>query len=196
MKKTKTVIIALREGFYRLRFIFHYLTFYLLKNKYTAKDLESFNKGLFRDAHAHSLAFILAKYPEFRNLFYYRYKEHKILIAFLEAIAKPDKTFYCVMDSLGEYPMFYHTFSTILNAKRIGDNVKVRNNTTVGNKNFDERFRPIIGNNVEIGANCVIIGKIKIGDNVIIGAGSVVVKDVPDNCVVAGNPAKIIKYII
>lgn len=196
MKKTKTVIIALREGFYRLRFIFHYLTFYLLKNKYTAKDLESFNKGLFRDAHAHSLAFILGKYPEFRNLFYYRYKEHKILVAFLEAIAKPDKTFYCVMDSLGQSPMFYHTFSTILNAKQIGDNFIVRNNTTIGNKNLDDENRPIIGNNVEIGTNSIIIGKIKIGDNVIIGAGSVVVKDVPDNCVVAGNPAKIIKYII
>ena len=36
-------------------------------------------------------------------------------------------------------------------------------------------------------------GGVKIGNNVIIGAGSVVVKDVPDNCVVAGNPAKIIK---
>lgn len=40
-----------------------------------------------------------------------------------------------------------------------------------------------------------IIGNVNIGDNVIVGAGSVVVKDVPSNCVVAGNPAKIIKYI-
>lgn len=41
----------------------------------------------------------------------------------------------------------------------------------------------------------VIIGKINIGSNVKIGAGSVVVKDVPDNCVVAGNPARIIKTL-
>ena len=40
-----------------------------------------------------------------------------------------------------------------------------------------------------------IFGNVHIGDNVIVGAGSVVVKDVPDNCVVAGNPAKIIKII-
>lgn len=54
---------------------------------------------------------------------------------------------------------------------------------------------PIIGDNVSLGATVTIIGNVKIGNNVTIGAGSVVVKDVPDNCVVAGNPAKIIRYI-
>jgi serine O-acetyltransferase len=38
------------------------------------------------------------------------------------------------------------------------------------------------------------LGPVKIGNNVTIGAGAVVVKDIPDNCVVAGNPAKIIKF--
>ena len=55
--------------------------------------------------------------------------------------------------------------------------------------------RPIIGDNVTINCHACSIGGVNIGNNVIIGAGSVVVKDVPDNCVVAGNPAKIIKYI-
>lgn len=40
-----------------------------------------------------------------------------------------------------------------------------------------------------------IIGDITIGDNVIVGAGSVVTKDVPSNCIVAGNPAKVIKTL-
>lgn len=47
-----------------------------------------------------------------------------------------------------------------------------------------------------LGANVTIVGKVHIGNNVIVGAGSVVVKDVPDNCIVAGNPAKIIRYIV
>ena len=47
---------------------------------------------------------------------------------------------------------------------------------------------------MNIGPNVCIIGKIKIGNNVDIGAGSVVVKDVPDNVVVAGNPVRIIRY--
>ena len=56
-------------------------------------------------------------------------------------------------------------------------------------------YAPMIGNNVEIGSNSVIIGNIVIGDNVIVGAGSVVIKNVEDNCIVAGNPAKVIRKI-
>jgi serine O-acetyltransferase len=52
---------------------------------------------------------------------------------------------------------------------------------------------PIIGDNVEICAGARILGLVRIGNNVIIGANAVVVKDVPDNCVVAGVPARIIK---
>ena len=87
-----------------------------------------------------------------------------------------------------------HPFSTILNAKSIGNNFSFRNNTTVGNKKDGEGFSgPIIGDNVTLGANVCVIGNIVIGDNVIVGAGSVVVKDVPSNVIVAGNPARIIK---
>ena len=49
-----------------------------------------------------------------------------------------------------------------------------------------------IGDNVFIGANAIILPGVKIGNNVIVGAGSVVTKDISDNLVVAGNPAKII----
>ncbi|MGK7946382.1 MAG: acetyltransferase [Microcystaceae cyanobacterium] len=50
-----------------------------------------------------------------------------------------------------------------------------------------------IGAGAFIGANSTINPKITIGSNSIIGSGAVVVKDVPDNCIVVGNPAKIIK---
>jgi acetyltransferase-like isoleucine patch superfamily enzyme len=46
-----------------------------------------------------------------------------------------------------------------------------------------------------IGSNATIICGITIGENALIGAGSVVTKNVPDNAIVAGNPAKVIKYI-
>lgn len=48
---------------------------------------------------------------------------------------------------------------------------------------------------MKFGVNVTCIGDIHIGDNAVIAAGSVVVKDVPENAIVAGNPAKIIKYI-
>lgn len=52
-----------------------------------------------------------------------------------------------------------------------------------------------IGNNVFIGMNTIILKGVTIGDNVIIGAGSIVNRDVPDNCVVAGNPARVIMSV-
>ena len=89
----------------------------------------------------------------------------------------------------------YHPFATVINAKQIGENFQYRNGLTIGNKNNDNSFRPSIGNNVTVGANVVIIGDISIGNNVVIGAGAIVIKDVPDNVVVAGNPAKVIKHL-
>lgn len=52
-----------------------------------------------------------------------------------------------------------------------------------------------IGNNCWIGANSVICPGVTIGDNTVIGAGSVVTKDIPANCVAAGNPCKVIRPI-
>lgn len=89
----------------------------------------------------------------------------------------------------------FHPFATVINAKTIGENFEFRNGLTIGNKNNDNKLIPSIGNNVIVGANVCIIGNIKLGDNIVIGAGSVVVKDIPSNSVVVGNPAKIIKKI-
>lgn len=49
-----------------------------------------------------------------------------------------------------------------------------------------------IGNNVFIGANSIVLPNVRIGNNVVVGAGSIVSKDIPDNSVYAGNPAKFI----
>jgi maltose O-acetyltransferase len=51
----------------------------------------------------------------------------------------------------------------------------------------------VIGNGVWVGIGATILGGVTIGNRAIIGAGSVVTRDVPDYCVVAGNPAKVIK---
>ena len=50
-----------------------------------------------------------------------------------------------------------------------------------------------VGAFTQIGANATILPKVKIGKNVIVGAGSIVTKDVPDNCLVFGSPARIVK---
>ena len=92
---------------------------------------------------------------------------------------------------IGKSFWFAHPYATILAADSIGDNFRCIHCTTLGNT---DKGRPTIGNNVSLGANVTIIGPVHVGNNVTVAAGAVVVKDVPDNSVVAGVPAKIIKY--
>ncbi len=51
-----------------------------------------------------------------------------------------------------------------------------------------------IGDDVWLGANATIVSNVRVGQGAVIGAGSMVVKDVPDYAIVAGNPAKVIRY--
>lgn len=59
--------------------------------------------------------------------------------------------------------------------------------------NDSEENRPILGDHVAFGPGSKAFGKITIGSNVFVASNAVVVKDVPDNCIVGGVPAKIIK---
>ncbi len=86
----------------------------------------------------------------------------------------------------------------------IGDGTLIGHNVTLATLNHgfipDDRGTlypsPIrIGKNVWLGANVTIVPGITVGDNVIVAAGAVVTKDIPDNMVAAGVPAKIIKNI-
>ena len=89
----------------------------------------------------------------------------------------------------------------------IGDNVMMGPEVTIltSNHKFDRLDIPMrhqgmsiepvtIGNDVWIGMRSIILPGVNIGDKVIIGAGAVVTKDIPNNAIVGGVPAKIIKY--
>ena len=88
-----------------------------------------------------------------------------------------------------------HAWGTVLNCEHIGKGCSFLQNTTFGNKlNKDGVYvRPWLGDNVDVGANVVVIGGVRIGNNVKIGAGSVVTKDIPDNCTVVGVPGRVVQ---
>jgi len=66
---------------------------------------------------------------------------------------------------------------------------------TFADKNYFDEYKYIkIGNDVWIGANVLIVGEIEIGDGAIVASGSIVTKNVPPYAIVAGIPAKIIRY--
>ncbi|MBN1822624.1 MAG: serine acetyltransferase [Prolixibacteraceae bacterium] len=132
----------------------------------------------------------MRNFKPFRNLFYQRAGRGRLLV-FL--CPPDDKLIIDHTTKIGSGLLLYHPYSTIINAKEIGDNCIIRHLTTLGNIDNDNTKRPIIKNNVDIGCNVIILGAVEIGNNCKIGAGSVVTKNVPDNCVVVGNPAYIIK---
>jgi sugar O-acyltransferase (sialic acid O-acetyltransferase NeuD family) len=98
------------------------------------------------------------------------------------------------------------TGTVITNDITIGKGVLINLNCTIGHdsviNNFVEMSPGVhVSGNVTIGAysnigtNATILPKVTIGKNVIVGAGSVVTKDIPDNCLIVGIPAKVVKVL-
>ena len=76
----------------------------------------------------------------------------------------------------------------------IGDNVTLYQGVTLGGTGKDVGKRhPTIGSNVTIGAGAKVLGPFSVGDGSKIGAGAVVLKEVPPNCTVVGNPGRIVR---
>lgn len=86
----------------------------------------------------------------------------------------------------------------------IGKNFNISQGVLIGNSLGKKQGVPVIGDNVCVNANAIIVGNCRIGDNVLIAPGAFVNFDVPDNSIVIGNPGKIItredsptdKYIV
>jgi putative colanic acid biosynthesis acetyltransferase WcaB len=78
----------------------------------------------------------------------------------------------------------------------IGRNVILRHGVTIGIKETQELGcgdAPILGDLVDVGANAIILGAVRIGDRAVIGAGAVVLADVPAGAIAVGNPARVVR---
>ena len=96
--------------------------------------------------------------------------------------------------TLGGGARITHPFGIVVFAKSIGQNAWFHTGCVIGQAHNGRSDIPTIGNNVSFGTGCKVLGDITIGDNVIIGANAVVIRDVPSNSIVAGNPARVIGH--
>lgn len=143
-----------------------------------------------------NLLLLLAIFMEFRNLYYYRIRKGNLLAGILTyfymIFYKELQTLTIRCKKCGPGLFIEHGFCTIISAESVGENCRINQQVTIGYSN-DNINRPKIGNNVRITAGAKIIGGVTIGDNVTVGANAVVIKDVPENCIVVGVPAYIVE---
>jgi serine O-acetyltransferase len=96
--------------------------------------------------------------------------------------------------TLGRRVRIWHHSGIILNARSIGDDVQIRQNTTMGIVSIDRPLDiPTIGNRVDIGCGACILGGITIGDDCKIGANAVVITDIPAGSTAVGIPARVVR---
>ncbi len=87
-----------------------------------------------------------------------------------------------------------HAYGIMIGPSPIGDNCVLHQNVTIGDRVVaGDNDVPRLGNNVWIGPGATITGGITIGDDVTVSAGTVLSKSVPDGCLVAGNPGRVIQ---
>lgn len=136
---------------------------------------------------------IMCKRKLFRNIVVFRIKQKSKLAAITCKFIFPIKTdFELCQGNIGGGLTVYHGHGTVIVCEKAGINLRVYQGVTIGKnpKGENDRIIPVIGDNVTIYTNAVVAGGITIGNNVDIGAGAVVMKNVPDNTIVIGNPCK------
>jgi putative colanic acid biosynthesis acetyltransferase WcaB len=101
--------------------------------------------------------------------------------------------------SIGAPLVLDHGFGIVINKHAVlGGAVRIKHNVTIGcktNADGTQGRSPVVGSSVDIGAGACIIGDIRIGDRVKIGANATVTKDVPNDSIAVGNPARIISRV-
>lgn len=137
-------------------------------------------------------SYLVLELKEYRNLVEYRLRKGGVLRRLLFRWFFPGiSSLQICARNIGPRLFIQHGFSTIINAESIGCNCWINQQVTIG-WNIDEN-PPVIGNGVRVAPGAKVLGSITINDNVIIGANAVVTKDVEENAVVGGVPAKFIR---
>ena len=157
---------------------------------------------LARDPAAHSWAEVFFCYPGFKAVRRHRWahraylKGHYFLARWISARTKK-KTGIEIHPgaTIGQGLFIDHGSGVVIGETAvIGDNVTLYQGVTLGGTGKDTGKRhPTIGDGVTVGAGAKVLGPITLGNHVKVGAGAIVLKDVPDQCTVVGNPGRIVR---
>lgn len=155
-------------------------------------EIDQVDLGLFE-----SLNWYLTYKKEFRNLLQHRFKNparsFSCFIHFFIArlLWNPLETLYIYTEDIGGGLYIQHGFSTMITAEKIGKNCRIYQQVTIG---FKEQYRPILEDNVSVTCGAKVLGNVTMHSGSLAAAGAVVLKDVPENAIVGGVPAKLIRY--
>lgn len=144
-----------------------------------------------------ALNWLLLYKKEYRSLLLHRFRRNPKTIASVihfvitRILWKPLESLYIETEDIGGGFFIQHGFSTIICAERLGENCWVNQQVTIGYTGLD---CPVLEDNVVVNCGAKVLGGITMKKNSRAAAGAVVVKDVPENAIVGGVPARVIKY--
>ena len=136
------------------------------------------------------LNLLLLSKPEFRSVFCFRTGRRRFFST-LNRLCLPKAEAVEISGDIGAGLFVSHLHSVICPEKS-ARNLRVGPGAVICG---DDDGSPVLGNNVYVASNAVVVGKLSIGDNVLIGAGSVVTHDLGSDAVYVGNPAHLVKKL-
>jgi len=154
------------------------------------------------DPAARNIIEILLLYSGVHAVFYYRIAHffYKIKLKFIARFVSQLARFLTGIEihpgaKIGKELFIDHGMGVVIGeTAEIGDHCVLYQGVTLGGTGKDKGKRhPNLGDNVMVGSGAKILGPITVGSGSKVGAGAVVLKDVPDNCVAVGVPARIVK---
>jgi serine O-acetyltransferase len=159
-------------------------------------DVERWAQELWITDRTHLLGLLLYAFPEFRSVYYHRLLAGNPTGELLARVGRVVWKGVPGLDmsgtaAIGPGLFVAHGQNTILSAERIGANLQVHQGVT-GGWDYRGPRRPIIGDDVFIGAGAKVLGAVTIGNRARIGANAVVMRDVPDGATIVGVPGRIL----
>lgn len=154
------------------------------------KDFMTWCRWLEKEPSIKTFIFLFAERPEFRSVVYYRLRNKFRILPSI--FLKGQSSCHISVNKAESGIILIHGFSSIINCESLGKNCTFFQQVTVG---YSKGGIPTLGNDCVVCCGAKILGNTHIGNHVIIGANAVVVRDVPDNSVIVGNPGRIVSSL-